>query len=725
MGRKCLFSGLFFGVYALIVALILPAAALSAVYYVDPATGNDTNPGTNIAAPWAHIPGDPSGGRFPVTINGGDTIYVKSGATFNLTGQLLIDATHYNNNATASTPILIKRLSGWGSGNVVFNGAKASLGQFAALIWINRVNYVTLDGVTSQGFDVRNSPNRGFEADGLSESSLMVGLTVRNMRIFSAASYSFYLHTQGNFYIYNVECDGNSVANNGGFYTGDNTFGCNHGIYQNCVAHNIGNAPGTQSGGTDVNIGFWTTNSYNIAYINCTAYLITGRGFDTGVVGSPPSQMADNILFLNCVGTESFAGFGASLADLASAGDGHTQGRQYYVNCLSYNNYANGAWVYQGVTAYFYNCVLALNAQVGIYSFANSSGDNSPQRPTKMYFADTIFYQNNTSAATGEGNCDLLIGNPSINGNPVVPMYYGDYNLFDQGAGSEGMITYNYLAPIAPNSSTSYFYYSQSAPNLLTWQSFSGGFDTHSGDSVYKGWHADFTNASGYTFTLAAGSSAIGTGLNLAHSPPSWAPDNVFANMKSTWGISPVDFNGSPRPATANWDMGAYNHTSTCTYAVSPTSQSFPASGGTGKVSVTTQSGCAWTASGGAGWITITSGASGTGSGTVAYTAAANTTGSSRTADMTVAGQTVVVTEAAQSHTITANASPGGSISPSGSVVVDAGASQTFTITPASRYAIASVVVDGRPVGAVSSYTFDSVASNHTITALFRFSGSR
>ena len=63
---------------------------------------------------------------------------------------------------------------------------------------------------------------------------------------------------------------------------------------------------------------------------------------------------------------------------------------------------------------------------------------------------------------------------------------------------------------------------------------------------------------------------------------------------------------------------------STCTYSISPTNASFSASGGTGSVSVTTQAGCPWTASSGAAWMTITSGSSGSGNGTVNYSIASN-----------------------------------------------------------------------------------------------------
>ncbi len=80
---------------------------------------------------------------------------------------------------------------------------------------------------------------------------------------------------------------------------------------------------------------------------------------------------------------------------------------------------------------------------------------------------------------------------------------------------------------------------------------------------------------------------------------------------------------------------------------------------------------------------------------------------------------TVVANFAINTYTITATAGPGGSINPSGNVVVNCGADQTFTIIPDAGYRIEDVVVDGQSVGAVNSYTFTGVTSNHTIQASF------
>ena len=70
-------------------------------------------------------------------------------------------------------------------------------------------------------------------------------------------------------------------------------------------------------------------------------------------------------------------------------------------------------------------------------------------------------------------------------------------------------------------------------------------------------------------------------------------------------------------------------------------------------------------------------------------------------------------------HTIKATAGANGSISPSGWASVREGWDQTFTITPDKGYAVAKVLVDGKSVGAVTSYTFKNVTKDHTIEAVF------
>jgi hypothetical protein len=77
------------------------------------------------------------------------------------------------------------------------------------------------------------------------------------------------------------------------------------------------------------------------------------------------------------------------------------------------------------------------------------------------------------------------------------------------------------------------------------------------------------------------------------------------------------------------------------------------------------------------------------------------------------------VASSTPTYTITASAGANGSITPSGNVNVAQGANQTFSITANSGYQVSSVTVDGAGVGAVTSYAFNNVQANHTISASF------
>ena len=73
----------------------------------------------------------------------------------------------------------------------------------------------------------------------------------------------------------------------------------------------------------------------------------------------------------------------------------------------------------------------------------------------------------------------------------------------------------------------------------------------------------------------------------------------------------------------------------------------------------------------------------------------------------------------ADNHTILASSGPGGSITPSGEVVVNHGANQSFQMSPQTSYQIREVLVDGTDVGTPGSYTFVNVTSDHTIEVSF------
>jgi hypothetical protein len=96
----------------------------------------------------------------------------------------------------------------------------------------------------------------------------------------------------------------------------------------------------------------------------------------------------------------------------------------------------------------------------------------------------------------------------------------------------------------------------------------------------------------------------------------------------------------------ANFRPSGGSASSPCAYALSPTSASVPAGGASGSTTLSTGSGCAWTASSSATWLSITSATGGTGSATVSYAAGING-GGARSANLSIGGQTFLVTQSA------------------------------------------------------------------------------
>jgi uncharacterized protein (TIGR03437 family) len=170
-----------------------------------------------------------------------------------------------------------------------------------------------------------------------------------------------------------------------------------------------------------------------------------------------------------------------------------------------------------------------------------------------------------------------------------------------------------------------------------------------------------------------------------------------------------------------------------CTYSIAPTSSLVAATGGAGKVNVTTSASCGWAATSNVGYITIVSGSSGTGNGTVDYSVGADTTGA-RVGTLTIAGKTFTVNQGSGtpgSLAITTPANlPGGTVNQSYSATLSANGGNppyTWSITAGALPAGLTLnsttgLISGAPTGTGTTSFTASVQDNSSATASMVFS---
>jgi hypothetical protein len=206
---------------------------------------------------------------------------------------------------------------------------------------------------------------------------------------------------------------------------------------------------------------------------------------------------------------------------------------------------------------------------------------------------------------------------------------------------------------------------------ILGWSATGGG-----GDAIYQGQTAGITINPGETANVGTidayafvptglGATAVpdnqidlawddlgfdtyriyrnGTSIDSSTST-TYSDTNLSANTEYCYTVSAVDSFGNESGPSGSACASAMG---TCSYTISPTSDSFSASADTGSITVTTNSGCSWNAvvTSGADWINITSGASGSSTGNVNYSVDANNGTNTRYGVISVAGYNFNITQ--------------------------------------------------------------------------------
>src|SRR6266567_6112401 len=170
------------------------------------------------------------------------------------------------------------------------------------------------------------------------------------------------------------------------------------------------------------------------------------------------------------------------------------------------------------------------------------------------------------------------------------------------------------------------------APLNASYSSSGGGASV----TVTAGTSCNWTASSSATWiTITGGASGSGNGT---------VNYSVAANTSSSSLTGTMTIAGQTITVT---QAGA----AACAYSCSPLNASYASSAASGSVNVTAGTGCAWSATANAAWITIASGASSSGNSAVNYSVAANTSTASRTGTMTIAGGQFTVTQAGAAQT--------------------------------------------------------------------------
>jgi hypothetical protein len=156
------------------------------------------------------------------------------------------------------------------------------------------------------------------------------------------------------------------------------------------------------------------------------------------------------------------------------------------------------------------------------------------------------------------------------------------------------------------------------------------------------------------------------------------------------------------------------NHTISASFAIDTFTISKTASAGgsiTGTATVNYGSDATFTITPNAGFHIVSVAADGVAQGAIG----------SYTFTNVVANHSIAATFSMDAFTVTALASANGTITPPGVSAVNTGSdSETYAITPNAGYAISTVFVDDVSQGAITTYKFLNVTTNHTISALFK-----
>ncbi|MFH0810571.1 MAG: right-handed parallel beta-helix repeat-containing protein [Pseudomonadota bacterium] len=512
-------AALFFLLAALLLVNQCPAWATQ--YFVDGRNGSDARSGHSRAKAWRTLPGsEGEAGRGWVQLQPGDTVFIRSGSTFNQ--RLLINSAWYSTQASADEPLTIKVDKNWGSGRpVVWDGT----GTGGSLIEISAVNGLRLDGGVRNGIRVVNSAFHGIEATGWSPEEKMQGLVLRNLLVSTPAARGIQLWRQSGFHLSWVRCDGGWQGNEAsGICIGESgENGCEGGVLKRCTSYHWGPRGMFRGSGTDAYQGFWIVNNNDVTLDYCSAYENAGRGFDIGgVEGGTAVPLSDGITLSYCRSHDNGNdGFGSSAEDMPE----DYPSRHLFQYCLAYGNGGAGWQIYEGPTTALYNCVSDQNS-TAVRLWGVNPG---------------MEWRNGRQAHIDIYNCVLSRPQAREGQDAAGTLWVGyvnqldlhmDYNFYVQGESDRAAV----WGCFAPGPDIGYGYNDAEAPGGQRKWFQDHGLDEHSLCSI-DGHEVGFVDPDARDYHLRPDSDAIDAGCDLGPA---------------------LDFDVTPVPRRGARDIGAF-----------------------------------------------------------------------------------------------------------------------------------------------------------------------
>lgn len=401
---------------ATVFALSL-SPALAATYYVDPQSGNDTNPGISKTAPWKSVPGMTGGSAWGAItsdkkVSAGTIIEIKAGAIF--TGKRwVIDKTYYQT-GTDTSPIIVRVSPTWDSGNVVIDGRGAIVPKWNGGIQVTDLSHIVITGVdAARRIEIKNySAHANILHYAGSETARATG---------NQLSW-FDCHHSSNYCVSNARQDSllyeDGIAHDSGALEGggkpingtgvimgdgDDATGDNN-VVRHVISYNNGHGATTNDG--SVSFGFQISAGVNTLFDSCEAYGNGRDGFDGGRVDNNGNA---SMTFLNSSSHDNHEdGFGLSAGPTGNV-------TAIHINTIAVNNGQANWTIYDGARIEIYYAIGVASA-ANIHAFMSYANWPAPNVKIRNSYMGTI-----------NGGRQIHYYNQAKNGYPA---FDSDHNLW-------------------------------------------------------------------------------------------------------------------------------------------------------------------------------------------------------------------------------------------------------------------------------------------------------